>query len=258
MGTHETFHIQNDSDPINGKLLAFCRVFAMNEKDITHWLAQEHKAAMLLQKSACGFVSKELDLRALEFLKKRLQLHLMLLTNTAESDLKKLEGDFSFTRKMCVRVRLLESELLMNTLRCIETAEKYIEENVGDSTKEIEEKVDDSNNIGKNIDDSRKETEKNIGDTNKETEKHIDDSSKKTEKNIEDPNKEMEKIIEDSNKKIEKNIGDSSKEMKKNIADSLSNGANDMISKKIESIKIEAESKPEHNGNKNKKKNKSK
>ncbi|KAG5877595.1 hypothetical protein JTB14_027599 [Gonioctena quinquepunctata] len=121
------FFIKKGSEPIDGALLAFVRIFNMNEDQLQHWL--ESDRADDLKYSDCA-LDTTLEKKSWTFLQARLKLLLGIYKTTLEEDLGVLEGkrsnkgkQMSANARLAVGMRAIEKKILT---AAIEYVEQYI------------------------------------------------------------------------------------------------------------------------------------
>ncbi|XP_044255810.1 actin-histidine N-methyltransferase [Tribolium madens] len=116
------FSIRKGAKPIDGQLLAFLRVFNMNEEQLDHWINSDKSADL-------GYIDCALD-TALEakswrFLHARLKLLLSTYKTTLEEDEKFIsEAQATPNRLMAIKMRTTEKRIIRETL---EYVEQYIQ-----------------------------------------------------------------------------------------------------------------------------------
>ncbi|XP_046444883.1 actin-histidine N-methyltransferase-like [Daphnia pulex] len=109
------FQLKAGPQPVDGKLLAFLRLFCMTKDSLDRWLQSDNASNLMHEE--CG-IETEVDDKSWSFLKARCQLLLQLYPTTKEADLKMLEEDLSSHRRMCVLLRLAEKRILLSAIEC--------------------------------------------------------------------------------------------------------------------------------------------
>lgn len=114
---------------ISPELLAFVRVFNMNEEQLKHWLAPDKAASDLLYLDCA--LETELEIKTWNFLKMRLTLLLKSFPTTLEDDInileqhqKKGQQKLSHTKTMIIQYRITEKRILREALTYIEERSK--------------------------------------------------------------------------------------------------------------------------------------
>lgn len=114
---------------ISPELLAFVRVFNMNEEQLKHWLAPEKVASDLLYLDCA--LETELEIKTWNFLKMRLTLLLKSFPTTLDDDInlleqhqKKGQQKLSHTKTMIIQYRITEKRILREALTYIEERSK--------------------------------------------------------------------------------------------------------------------------------------
>lgn len=114
---------------ISPELLAFVRVFNMNEEQLKHWLAPDKSASDLLYLDCA--LETELEIKTWNFLKMRLTLLLKSFPTTLEDDInlleqhqKKGQQKLSHTKTMIIQYRITEKRILREALTYIEERSK--------------------------------------------------------------------------------------------------------------------------------------
>lgn len=114
---------------ISPELLAFVRIFNMNEEHLNHWLAPD-KAASDLQYLDCA-LDTALEIKTWSFLKMRLTLLLRAFPTTLEEDVslleqhhKKGQQKLSHIKTMIIQYRISEKRILRDALAYIEERSK--------------------------------------------------------------------------------------------------------------------------------------
>lgn len=114
---------------ISPELLAFVRVFNMNEDQLKHWLAPEKVASDLLYLDCA--LETELEIKTWNFLKMRLTLLLKSFPTTLDDDInlleqhqKKGQQKLSHTKTMIIQYRITEKRILREALTYIEERSK--------------------------------------------------------------------------------------------------------------------------------------
>lgn len=114
---------------ISPALLAFVRIFNMNEEQLNHWLVPD-KVASDLKYSDCA-LDTELEIKTWNFLKMRLTLLLKAFPTTLDEDINILEQHqkkghqkLSHSKKMVIQYRISEKRILRDALTYIEERSK--------------------------------------------------------------------------------------------------------------------------------------
>lgn len=114
---------------ISPELLAFVRIFNMNEEQLNHWLAPEKTAADLLYLDCA--LDTELEIKTWNFLKMRLTLLLKAFPTTLEDDInllelhqKKGQQKLGHIKTMIIQYRINEKRILRDALMYIEERSK--------------------------------------------------------------------------------------------------------------------------------------
>lgn len=110
---------------ISPELLAFVRIFNMNEENLNHWLAPEKVASDLLYLDCA--LDTALEIKTWTFLKMRLNLLLKAYPTSLEDDVhfleqhqKKGQQKLSHTKTIIAQYRLSEKQILHDALNYIE------------------------------------------------------------------------------------------------------------------------------------------
>lgn len=117
--TNDFFIKKATQQPIDGKLLAFLRIFNMNEEQLEHWL--ENGKSADLQYIECA-LDTTLEKKAWTFLQTRLKLLLTAYKTTTEEDKKLLVEDKQMTpnKQLAIRMRLTEKLIINDTLNYVD------------------------------------------------------------------------------------------------------------------------------------------
>lgn len=114
---------------ISPELLAFVRIFNMNEEQLNHWLAPEKVGSDLLYLDCA--LDTALEIKTWNFLKMRLTLLLKAFPTNLEDDVKLLEQHqkkgqqkLSHIKTMIVQYRITEKRILSDALTYIEERSK--------------------------------------------------------------------------------------------------------------------------------------
>ncbi|CAG9836561.1 unnamed protein product [Diabrotica balteata] len=117
------FFIKKGPLPIDGSLLAFVRIFNMNEEQLRHWLDNDRSDDV--QYLECA-LDTSLEKKSWIFLQARLKLLLGIYKTTLDGDLKLLENkELSANRRLAIKMRATEKMVLVNA---IEYVEQYIKQ----------------------------------------------------------------------------------------------------------------------------------
>ncbi|XP_022097966.1 histone-lysine N-methyltransferase setd3-like isoform X2 [Acanthaster planci] len=133
--------VEGGDNPISPELIAFLRVFSMDEEELVIRMFDKNKTESLgrLIRPNC-LVSKANELRVWTFLETRLSLLLKQYKTTVEEDVDQLSRtDVSANAKLCIQLRLLEKRILHNAMAYIKTRRKDTEELAEDATSYQEE-----------------------------------------------------------------------------------------------------------------------
>lgn len=114
---------------ISPELLAFVRIFNMNEDQLKHWLAPDKVASDLLYLDCA--LETELEIKTWNFLKMRLTLLLKTFPTSLEDDValldqhqKKGQQKLGHTKTMIIQYRISEKKILRDALTYIEERSK--------------------------------------------------------------------------------------------------------------------------------------
>ncbi|GJQ82303.1 hypothetical protein Trydic_g379 [Trypoxylus dichotomus] len=117
------FRLKRDSPPIDGYLLAFLRIFNMNEEQLDHWLGSERGDD--LQYSDCA-LDTLLEKKTWTFLQMRMKLLLSAYKSTVEED-EKFISESSASPNQILAIRMVATE--KRILNCVlEYAEQYVKQ----------------------------------------------------------------------------------------------------------------------------------
>ncbi|KAJ8922590.1 hypothetical protein NQ315_007620 [Exocentrus adspersus] len=112
------FFIRKGSEPIDGELLAFLRIFNMNEEQLQHWLDSDKSND--LQYAACA-LDTSLERKCWSFLQARLKLLLGIYKTTLQEDLAMIqESTGTNNKRLAVRMRATEKKILRDTVEYVE------------------------------------------------------------------------------------------------------------------------------------------
>ncbi|CAH0559894.1 unnamed protein product [Brassicogethes aeneus] len=111
------FVIKKGARPVDGKLLAFLRVFNMNQEQLDHWLESDKTADLEYIECALDTV---LEKKSWTYLQDRLKLLMASYKTTLEEDLKLIKTDITDNRKLAVKMRISEKIILKETVEYIE------------------------------------------------------------------------------------------------------------------------------------------
>lgn len=112
------YSIKKGPRPVDGRLLAFLRVFNMSAEQLDHWIQSEKPTD--LQYPECA-LDTSLELKSWTFLKTRLNLLLSSYKTTIEEDQKLIEdGALSGNSKLAIQMRLSEKRILREGLGYVE------------------------------------------------------------------------------------------------------------------------------------------
>ncbi|CAG9762489.1 unnamed protein product [Ceutorhynchus assimilis] len=116
------FSIKKGPRPVDGRLLAFLRIFNMDSDQLDHWIQSEKSSD--LQYSECA-LDTALEHKSWTFLKARLSLLLASYKTKQEDDEKLLEDpNLSANLKVAIKMRFTEKRLLQD---CLVYAEEMIQ-----------------------------------------------------------------------------------------------------------------------------------
>ncbi|CAH1997588.1 unnamed protein product [Acanthoscelides obtectus] len=122
----DRFFIKKGAEPIDGQLLAFLRIFNMNEEQLDHWLLTTPLDQLENSKVT---IDAELDKKVWKFLQTRLKLLQGLYKTTLQEDVQILKRkDLSDNRKLAIRMRMTEK-------RIFEDALKYVNQRIAENGK---------------------------------------------------------------------------------------------------------------------------
>jgi len=108
-----TFQLRVGTQPVDGKLLAFLRLFCMAKDSLQYWLQSDNSSNLMYEE--CG-IDTEVENKSWSFLKARSELLLKLYPTTKEEDLKLLETDLTPHQRSCVLLRFAEKRILLSTI----------------------------------------------------------------------------------------------------------------------------------------------
>ncbi|XP_017782395.1 PREDICTED: histone-lysine N-methyltransferase setd3 [Nicrophorus vespilloides] len=115
---NSTFYLNNGQQPIIGELLAFLRVFNMNEDQLQHWIESDKCADLQCLDCALDTV---LEKKTWSFLQIRIKLLLAAYKTTLEDDEKRLAANIlKPNRKLAIRMRVTEKKILKTVLDYVE------------------------------------------------------------------------------------------------------------------------------------------
>lgn len=114
---------------ISPELLAFVRIFNMNEEQLNHWLAPDKVASDLLYLDCA--LDTALEIKTWNFLKMRLTLLLRAFPTTVDDDINSLEQHqkkgqqkLGHIKTMIIQYRIAEKRILHDALTYIEERSK--------------------------------------------------------------------------------------------------------------------------------------
>ncbi|XP_030745557.1 actin-histidine N-methyltransferase [Sitophilus oryzae] len=112
------FSIKKGPRPVDGRLLAFLRVFNMDADQLEHWLESDKSSD--LQYQECG-LETSLELKSWAFLKARLNLLLSSYKTTLEEDQKLLSAKkIGNNMRTAIKMRLCEKTILRDCLNYVD------------------------------------------------------------------------------------------------------------------------------------------
>ncbi|XP_038075017.1 actin-histidine N-methyltransferase-like [Patiria miniata] len=127
--------VEGGDNPVSPELIAFLRVFSMDEEELVIRMFDKNKTESLgrLIRPNC-LISKANELRVWSFLETRLSLLLRQYKTTIEEDIEQLsKTDLSSNSKLCIQLRLLEKRILHNAIAYIKIRRKDTEELADDA-----------------------------------------------------------------------------------------------------------------------------
>ncbi|GFG32224.1 hypothetical protein Cfor_02037 [Coptotermes formosanus] len=115
------FMLKKGPDPVDGRLLAFLRVFNMGPDHLKHWLSSERSCDLVYPDCA---LTTEVESKMWIFLLNRIRLLQRAYTTTVEDDCKILKhAHLTPCYRMAVQLRVTEKKLL-------EAAEEYVKQRI--------------------------------------------------------------------------------------------------------------------------------
>ncbi|XP_063915361.1 actin-histidine N-methyltransferase [Zophobas morio] len=116
------FSIRKDAKPIDGQLLAFLRIFNMNEEQLDHWISSVKSGD--LECIECA-VETTVENKAWTFLQARLKLLLATYKTTLEEDEKLITEAQTPNRLLAIKMRATEKRIIRETLKYVEQFIKH-------------------------------------------------------------------------------------------------------------------------------------
>jgi histone-lysine N-methyltransferase SETD3 len=117
------FSIRKGAKPIDGQLLAFLRIFNMNEDQLDHWITSDKSGD--LEYIDCA-LDTALETKSWCFLQARLKLLLSTYKTTLEEDEKLIaEARVSPNRLLAIKMRATEKRIIRETLEYVEQYTKH-------------------------------------------------------------------------------------------------------------------------------------
>ncbi|XP_044748394.1 actin-histidine N-methyltransferase isoform X2 [Coccinella septempunctata] len=114
----QEFKLRIGENPIDGKLLAFLRIFNMSQDQLDHWVESNRSGDLEFIECA---LDVSLEKKSWCFLQTRLKLMLATYQTTLEEDKKLLEENKSSSNTvLAVKMRASEKEIIWNTLNWLE------------------------------------------------------------------------------------------------------------------------------------------
>lgn len=118
---HGEFWIKTGSEPLEAQLIAFLRIFNMNEEHLENWLKSEKPND--LQYLDCALPT-DLENKTWTFLQTRLKLILSSYKTSIDEDVKILATDVTPCTKLAVEMRLSEKRILNGALKYVDQRTK--------------------------------------------------------------------------------------------------------------------------------------
>ncbi|VEN41965.1 unnamed protein product [Callosobruchus maculatus] len=113
----DRFFIKKGPEPIDGHLLAFLRIFNMNEEQLDHWLLTTPLDQ--LENSKC-ILDSELDKKVWKFLQTRLKLLQALYKTSLQEDIEILKRkDLTNNTRLAIRMRMSEKMIFEDALQYV-------------------------------------------------------------------------------------------------------------------------------------------
>ncbi|XP_071787980.1 actin-histidine N-methyltransferase-like [Asterias amurensis] len=181
MGSNESsinLPVEGGDNPISPELIAFLRVFSMDEEELLVRMFDKNKTESLgrLVRPNC-LISKANELRVWSFLETRLVLLLRQYKTTIEEDTEQLsQKDATPNSALCIQLRLSEKRILNNAISYIKTRRRILEELADDAIVYQEEMEADDAEKPADVGDVKEDEDETSGGVNKMTDSHSDDS----------------------------------------------------------------------------------
>lgn len=117
--TSGDFLLRNGPDPVDGRLLAFLRIFSMGQEHLDHWLENDRSCDLVYIDCA---LETEVENRTWTFLLARIKLLLSAYPTTLQADLELLNGGSltSPCQRLAVQLRVTEKQILQGALEYVE------------------------------------------------------------------------------------------------------------------------------------------
>ncbi|XP_046664621.1 actin-histidine N-methyltransferase [Homalodisca vitripennis] len=119
--TAADFVLLRGPQPVEGQLLAFLRIFSMQQEHLEHW-AESDKVSDLTY-TDCS-LDTQVETKAWTFLMARIKLLQSLYPTTLQDDLKIVTEDMSECRKLAIQLRIAEKSILQSALEYIQLRDK--------------------------------------------------------------------------------------------------------------------------------------
>ncbi|CAH1159824.1 unnamed protein product [Phaedon cochleariae] len=118
IATSGDFFIKKGSDPVDGTLLAFLRIFNMDEEQLLHWLESDRSDDLRYLECA---LDTTLEKKSWTFLQARLKLLLGIYKTTLEEDLELLQDkELGANKVLGIRMRAIEKRILRGAIEYID------------------------------------------------------------------------------------------------------------------------------------------
>ncbi|XP_054264332.1 actin-histidine N-methyltransferase-like [Macrosteles quadrilineatus] len=119
--TAADFVLLRGAQPVEGQLLAFLRVFSMNQEHLDQWVDSERVLDLTYPDCA---LDTQVEAKAWNFLLARIKLLQSLYPTTLEDDLKILEEKMTECRKLSIQLRIAEKKILQSAMEYIQQRDK--------------------------------------------------------------------------------------------------------------------------------------
>nr|CAD7427011.1 unnamed protein product [Timema monikensis] len=112
------FYLKTGADPVDGRLLAFLRVFSMRQEHLEHWLDSERSSDLVYPDCA---LETEVETKTWNFLHTRIKLLLSAYPTTMLDDLDQLnKGGMASCRRLAIHMRVSEKKILHGAIDYVE------------------------------------------------------------------------------------------------------------------------------------------